>query len=224
MLTLGTQIDMSKEASVGWLAVAGSLTIFAGVGPAQANICALPPDMFKRTDFAEGQSTDELIIPYLSNEAFDVTNFAPDDRLVFGRFSAPNGFRAQLDEALEGYMAKRWPGGWGTPPDDSISDFGHWIFLDAVTFEGYVFDPKTGWQQETLVLDVPYSCGEEGYCNLGINLERPSINMIHKYAGPDGPETATVLGVCDSINGLDVVTQARIEELHQCLLAHHCPL
>lgn len=220
---LGMRIDMPKEAFIGWLAVTGSLTLFGGAGPLQANICGLPPEMFDQKDFADGQSIDELIAPYLFNDVFDVPNFAPDDRLVFGRFSAPNGFQAKLDEALEDYMAKRWPDEPDMSPDESVSDFGHWMFMDAVTFEGQVFDPQTGWQQETLVLDVPYNCGEEGYCELGINLGRPSINMIHKYGDPDGPMSATVLSTCDSINGLDVVTQARVDELHQCLLANRCP-
>lgn len=211
---------MKKATLFGWLGVVSSLTLFGGARPVEANICALPPEMFPPEWGIENLNTDHLIIPYLYNHAFDVPNFAPDDRVVYGRFSAPEGFHAQLDEALKEYMVKRW----GSPRDESVSDFGHWIFPDAVTFEDYVFDPKTGWQEETLVLDVPYSCGEEGYCNLGVNLARPSINMIHKYGEPEGPETATALGICESINGIDIATQVRIDELHQCLLAKRCPI
>jgi len=204
--------------------VLAGLVMFVTPQSAEANICSLPSSpLFAPAHQIDGRDFESIIVQYLYNEAFDVVSFSSGDRVVFGQFSAPDAFLAKLDEVRDDYLARRWSNGKHQPPNEDVPGIARWLFRDAVTFEGYVFDPPFGWLQEEFELDVPYSCGEEGYCDLGINLHRPSINMVHSYGGSNGAVAANVFGVCDSINGLDVVTQERVDMLHQCLLAERCP-
>lgn len=215
---------MSKSSLLGWVGGLASIGILAGSGPVHARSCGPLPFMIDPMNpYVVGKDNEHLFVDYLFNHSLDAMNLGPNDRVVYGQFSAPDGLVPLLDGVLKDYEIRKFPNGKDAPSDDNVPSFVSGVFPQTATFEGFVFQHGEGWREDTFVLDVTYECNDDGYCDMAVNFDRPSIDLVRNYGSPNGVVAADVIGICDREMGADEVTKERIDLLEQCMMAKRCP-